>query len=66
MTDEFVIGPGFAQRVEALGLTARGPAVCIAPGYRFVLSDRGPLWYRQYTSAIVGPFKAAPEQMPAR
>lgn len=62
MADEFVIGPGFKQRIDELQLKPLGPEVYFATGYSFVLTDKGPLWYSQYTNEVVGPFVEAPGQ----
>lgn len=54
---DYVIGPGFKERIEALGLTPLGPEEYFAPGYSFVLTDKGPLWYSQYENRVVDPPK---------
>jgi hypothetical protein len=51
----FIIGPGFKQRIEELKLKPLGPEVYFAPGYSFMLTDQGPLWYSQYANVVVGP-----------
>lgn len=58
-SEEFVIGPGFQERIDSLGLQPLGPEIYFAPGYSFILTDKGPLWYSQYTNAVVGPFEEA-------
>ena len=62
MADEFIIGPGFQQRIKELNLKPLGPEVYFSPGYSFVLTDKGPLWYSQYTNQVVGPFEPATEE----
>jgi hypothetical protein len=53
---EFVIGEGLQQRINELELRALGPETYFAQGYSFVLTDKGPVWYSQYTNEVVGPF----------
>ena len=56
MSDEYVIGPGFQQRIDELGLRPLGPEVYFATGYSFLLTDKGPIYFSQYTNEVVGPF----------
>lgn len=55
-TTDFVIGEGFRQRIKEKGLTALGPEEYFSPGYSFVLTDKGPLFYSKHTNTVVGPF----------
>lgn len=59
----FTIGPGFARRIAERNLTPLGPECYFAPGYSFLLTDQGPLWYSAYTGTVVGPFDEASEQL---
>lgn len=56
---DFVIGEGFRARIAELGLTPLGHERYFAPGYSFVLTDRGPLWYSADVNQVVGPFAEA-------
>ena len=56
---DYVIGDGFAARIVELGLQPLGPEVYFAPGYSFVLTDAGALFYSRFENRIVGPFQDA-------
>jgi hypothetical protein len=54
---EYVVGPGFKQRIDELNLTPLGPEVYFVEGYSFVLTDKGSLFYSRYTNTVVGPLQ---------
>jgi hypothetical protein len=59
-THTFVIGPGFQQRIDDLGLEPKSDETYFAPGLSVVLTDKGPLWYAQASNEVLGPFGEAP------
>jgi len=54
---DYVVGEGFAAHIEEQGLQALGPEVYFAPGYSFVLTDAGALFYSKFENRVVGPFE---------
>jgi hypothetical protein len=52
---DYVIGEGLAARIAEKELHALGPEVYFAPGYSFVLTDGGALFYSKFENRIVGP-----------
>jgi hypothetical protein len=62
MTDTYVIGPGFRQRIQELSLKPLGNERYFSEDYSIVLTDKGPLWYSKPENVVVGPFADAPGQ----
>lgn len=60
-TEQFVIGEGFATRIDEQGLTPLSDEAYFAPGMSVCLTNKGPLYYVAKTNQVHGPFEAASE-----